>query len=254
MSDSIVDRAPAGVGLAAGVEPSTLVVRVLGPVRVPGLTRRPTSQQLALITRLAAVGPADRGRLIDDLWDGRPVSAGRFANVVAEVRSVLGPGRLPEARLGRYALHGVTTDLELLTAAAARSGSASAEPVELRATRLASVLDLVSGPVLAAPGDRWWRWLDAHPELVARAEVAVGTAAVELVGHLVAAGRLRRAQAVCERALTACRDDDGLLEAMDDVLRRQRRPGAADEVRRRRRRRLARFDGWSQAGASTSAG
>ncbi|MEM9561857.1 MAG: bacterial transcriptional activator domain-containing protein [Actinomycetota bacterium] len=243
MTGCIANRFPKRFGSTVDVGSSTVVVRILGPVRIPGLGRPLTSQQLSLVTRLAAVGPAGRERLVDDLWDGRPVSAGRVANVVAEVRSVLGPGRLPEARFGHYALQGVTTDLELLIAAAAEPPERGVGGDRLRLARLASVLDLVAGPILATPGDRWWHWVDSHPELVARGEVAVARVTVELATGLVADGRLRPAQAACERALAACPHDEQVLGVIEDVLRRQRRPGAADGVARRRGRRLARLDG-----------
>ncbi|MEV7214710.1 BTAD domain-containing putative transcriptional regulator [Kitasatospora cineracea] len=155
----------------------TLTAQVAGAtVRLGGPRQRGVLAHL-LVARGAAV-PA--GRLIDDLWDGRPPAkaAASLQAYVSNLRRLLEPGRGPrqEARLlvseaGGYALRGIRTDareFEDLLAAAARTGGA--EP-------LRQALALWQGPAYHEFADRPW----AAPEAVRLEELrtAVRESAVE---------------------------------------------------------------------------
>ncbi len=211
------------------------MVRVLGPVEVTGLGAPLTSQQRALIAHLAGVGPAGRDALVEALWDGRPVSAGRFANLISATRQRLGAHHLPPASGGRYRLVDVVTDVDVLAEVADRPHPGEAA--------LEAALGLVRGPVWSVPDDRWWRWLDSHPEVSARAEAVVGRLACRLVAELAAARRDDRAREVCERALAHCPLDRDLTLALEAVHRRQGRPVAAHRLVERWRRRVGELTG-----------
>ncbi len=207
---------------------STLVLRILGPVQVTGAASRLSSQQLALMTYLACVGPASRETLIDALWGGRPVSARRFANVLADLRGVIGRRHLPPISAGHYRLVDLPTDLDLLVAlaeGAGRSADGANRGAELAA--LESAVGLVRGPAFSTPAGRSWWWLDAHPEVVARAEAMVGQVAHRLVVLLRDGGELDRARVVCDRALSWCPLDRELVLALEGLHRAQGRPAVA---------------------------
>lgn len=222
------------------------MLRILGPVEVEGLDVSLTSQQLALVTYLVCVGPADRDRLIDALWDGRVVSPGRFANLVSETRRRLGSRHLPPARAGRYRVVAVETDLDrLLDLAGHRSSArpaASGGP-EAEAVVLDAALALVRGPVLVAPDHRSWRWLDSHPEVVGRAEAAVADLSLRLAERLIVVGRFDRAQEVCEDGLARCPLDRELTLALASLHRQRGRPVAAHRLVERWRHQVRRLTG-----------
>ncbi len=253
-----------------------LVLRVLGPVDVTGVTQALSSQQLAMLAYLACVGPARRETLIDAVWGGQPISAARFANLLSQIRSVIGREHLPATATGRYRLIGVPTDLDLLSAAVQRSGSARgavstgrAEPrvevgVEVSAETRAEVstaeartevaaedelagleaaFGLVRGPVFDVSGERSWWWLDGHPEVVAHAEAAVGQVAIRLVTVLRDRGELDRARHVCDRALACSPLDRDLILALEGLHRAQGRPAAAHRLVERWRLQVERLTG-----------
>ncbi|MFI1521309.1 BTAD domain-containing putative transcriptional regulator [Kitasatospora cineracea] len=162
----------------------TLTAQVAGAAaRLGGPRQRGVLAHL-LVARGTAV-PA--GRLIDDLWDGRPPAkaAASLQAYVSNLRRLLEPGRGPrqEARLlvseaGGYALRGIRTDagdFEDLLAAAARTGGA--EP-------LRQALALWQGPAYHEFADRPW----AAPE-AARLEELRTTARESAVEADLAAGR-----------------------------------------------------------------
>lgn len=207
-----------------------LRLRLLGPIELVGLGRPLGSQELSFVTYLACVGPARREVLIEALWDGQTVSVGRFANLVSGVRRRIGSQHLPPARGGRYGLTGVDVDIDLL-------GGPELEGLE-SAHAVATALAGMQGPVMTPPTDRWWSWLDHHPEVVARAEAVVARAAHRLVGALWEAGELARAQIVCERALAASPLDRDLVLALEGLHRAQGRTGAAHRLVERWRLRV----------------
>lgn len=223
---------------------SPLVLRVLGPVRLTGSELPLTSQQLAVVAYLACVGPARRESLIEAIWDGQRISDGRVANLVSDVRRVLGRRHFPEMVDHRYRVVDLATDLDLLDSVAGRGPNRNACSLgrsELAA--LEAAVGLVSGPVFATPPDRSWRWLDAHPEVVANAEASVGQVAHRLVTALAARGDLDRAREVCQRALGWCPLDRDLVLALEGLHRAQGRPAAAHRLVTRWRVQVERLTG-----------
>lgn len=215
-------------------------MRLLGPVDVVGLERPLTSQQLSLVVYLAAVGPSDRQRLAEALWGGQPISAGRLANLVSEVRRALGPGHLPAASGGRYHLAGVTTDVEVLAdldRSSVRTDDGDATGCLERGLRL------VRGPVFGVPASRYWGWLDLHPELPGRAEMVVAAVALRVASALQAAGEHDRAGLACERALACLPLDRELVLMLERVYRAQGRPASARRLIERWRTGVARLGG-----------
>lgn len=229
-----------------------LVLRVLGPVRVTGATGPLTTQQLSVVTYLACVGPARRETLVEAVWGGQPISDARFANVISDVRRVIGRHHLPAMVANHYRLVDVTTDLDLLGAVGRDHGvgrddrtvddtcgvpgggtgetdrTAAGLLAELEA--LEATMGLVRGPVFGVPAHRSWWWLDGHPEVVAQAEAAVGQVAHRLVLILWHHGRLDRAREVCEHALSCCPLDRELVLALEGLHRAQGRPAAANRL------------------------
>jgi DNA-binding SARP family transcriptional activator len=229
------------------------VVLVLGPIEIVGAPRPLTSQQRSLVAYLACVGPGGRERIIDALWDGRPVSGRRFANLLSEVRAALGREHLPDAVGGRYRLVGIETDLdrfERLVAPSGRMhrerapaprGEVEVETAEVQA--LEAALALVRGTALGAPGGRHWAWLDQHPELTARTEAAVAEVACRLAALHRAGGDLERARRACERGLACSPLDRSLVTTLETVYLDQGRPGVARRLARSWEARTARIDG-----------
>ncbi len=227
-----------------------LVLRVLGPVGVTGVTHSLSSQQLALITYLACVGPARRETLVDAVWGGRPISAARFANLLSQVRAGIGREHLPVSATNHYRLVGLPTDLDLLSALAADAqrglSGCSHHPErssEAEIAALEAALGLVRGPVFDVAGERSWWWLDGHPEVVAQAEAAVGQVANRLVALLWRRGDLDRARDVCGRALSWSPLDRDLIMALEGLHRAQGRPGAAHRLIERWRVQVERLTG-----------
>jgi len=229
---------------------ANVVLRVLGPIDVTGVTRTLSSQQLAVISYLACVGPARRETLIDAVWGGRPISAARFANLLSEVRSAIGRDHLPVSVTGHYRLVGLATDLDLLSAAAdgAPRGLPGPEvgqepPSEAELVALEAAFRLVRGPVFDVSGERSWWWLDGHPEVVAQAEAAVAQVANRLVALLWQRGDLDRARGVCGRALACSPLDRDLIMALEGLHRAQGRPAAAHRLVERWRVQVERLTG-----------
>ena len=165
-----------------GVEPSPMIVRVLGvpsiPLR-PGLARR----ELILAVLLACRGGTVAASAAQDaLWGGKAVEAKTVWNFVTRTRTALGEfpdGRavMPAAdrtrgtlRLDRH----VTTDLDLLVGGLEQARrSSSGEAIGL----LRECLALVDGPPFDAAGYDW-----AHRDQdVAYASTAIEQAAETLV-------------------------------------------------------------------------
>jgi DNA-binding SARP family transcriptional activator len=219
------------------------LVRILGPIDVSPLGGRLTSQQRSLVAYLACIGPVDRERLVDALWDGRPVSTGRLLNLVSDVRRALGRDHLPDAVDGRYRLVGIETDLDdLQRAFDALSRRPGAGPGGPEVEDLAGALARARGPVLTGPAGRYWSWLDRHPELTAGAEALVAEAACRLAALRRAGGDLDGARWACERGLAASPLDQSLVVALEAVYLDQGRVGAARRLVATWRSRLRRLD------------
>ncbi len=221
-----------------------------------GVTSPLSSQQLAVITYLACVGPARRETLIDAVWGGRPISAARFANLLSQIRSAIGREHLPVSVTNHYRLVGLPTDLDLLSALAddphrghPGSGGHPASDghlewsSEAEMAALEAAIGLVRGPVFDVAGERSWWWLDGHPEVVAQAEAAVGQVASRLVALLWQRGDLDRARDVCGRALSWSPLDRDLIMALEGLHRAQGRPGAAHRLVERWRVQVERLTG-----------
>jgi len=239
--------------LATKVTPSvstSLVLRVLGPVGVTGVTQPLSAQQLAVITYLACVGPARRETLIEAVWGGRPISAARFANLLSQVRAAIGRRHLPVSSTNHYRLVDLPTDLDLLSALAVGAGRGHQGPddgpvpsSEAELAALEAALGLVRGPVFDISVERSWWWLDGHPEVVAQAEAAVAQVANRLVALLWQRGDLDRARDVCGRALAWSPLDRDLIMALEGLHRAQGRPAAAHRLVERWRVQVERLTG-----------
>lgn len=223
---------------------ASLVLRVLGPIEVTGGDRPLSSQQLALVTYLACVGPARRETLIEALWGGRPISEARFANLISQVRAVIGRRRLPMSAANHYRLVDLPTDLDLLSTLADRASSGGGGPSpDAELAGLEAALGLVRGPVFAVSSERSWWWLDGHPEVVVQAEATVCQVANRLATLLWDQGELDRAREVCGRALAWSPLDRDLILALEGLHRAQGRPAAAHRLVERWRVQVERLTG-----------
>ena len=218
------------------------VLRLLGPIGVTGSARALSSQQLSLIAFLDGFGPAPPDVLAEALWDGAPISERRLINLVSSVRSALGPDHLPDRGETGYRLIGLPSDLDLLDRIGSTTGAGEpGSDHELAA--LEAALALVRGPVMRRPGPRHWRWLDDHPEVVARAEAVVGARTARLVELYRRCGQLDRARIACERILRVQPLDGQLIGALEAIHRDQGRPAAAHRLVIGWRRRVADLTG-----------
>ena len=215
---------------ATNGRPVRPLVRLLGPIEVDGTPAPLTSQQRSLVAYLACIGPADRERVVDALWDGRPVSSRRFRNLVSEVRRALGRSHLPDATGGRYRVVGVDTDLDRFQELIGGAGSGGQRQAEDEAVGLSRALALVRGPAVSCAAERHWSWLERHPELAARAEATVADAAHRLSALLRARGDLDGARWACERGLACSPLDRPLMDALEGVYLAQGRPGVAHRL------------------------
>ncbi len=208
------------------------VLRLLGRIELTGVDWQLTSQQLSLIAFLACCGPADRGAIIEGLWDGRAVSRGRFPNLLAELRARIGRRHLPEALDGRYRLAGIDTDLEYFEAAVVAASAAAAGANGLAVAsqgpapgargaaetattaadrRLQRALDLVQGVPLTATGRRYWSWVGDRGDIAVGIECLVSDAALQLAARCRDRGDLTGAVHACRQGLLACPLDENLV-------------------------------------------
>ncbi|MEM7274559.1 MAG: hypothetical protein AAF547_15845 [Actinomycetota bacterium] len=199
-----------------------LLLRVLGRVELSGQQRPLTAQQLSFVALLVTSGPVGRSAIVDALWDGRRISDRRVANLIGDVRSVLGRTHLPEPTDGRYRILGIGTDVDRVRAIGAaaahrdrdRPDRPSAEderpvgaggPVEL-----AELADHLAGMLRGVPfGDlvgRHWTWVDDRPALVFEAEEAVVEATRAVTARLVDAGQPTPAVRLVQAAVACCPD------------------------------------------------
>lgn len=199
------DQAPCGPEPVSGP-----VVSVLGQITIAGIDRRLTDQQTALLTLLAVLGPQTRERLIDRIWDGRTVSRSRFANLITEIRGVVGKERLVLRDIdGRYQLNGISCDYlhfnELLNSTSDRTSES-----ESTAT-LNQALDLIRGRLFEHRGSRYWHWLDDEHHLSFDAGRSVVTAATRLADIAAESGDHANALWACRQGLLAVPGDPHLL-------------------------------------------
>lgn len=218
---------PVHVSLLGNVE-----VRRLGPL---------TPQQQALVCFLALHPGAGREAVVEALWDGRAISESRFLNLIAETRAVVGSSRLPPANNGRYSMIGLVVDAELLTEAARQADHARRSDDRHEERRwLRRGLSLISGPLLRAPGRRYWTWLDDEYDVVAGLESTIVAQATRLVELALASGDTRSqdvetATWAFRRCLLAVPHHDASAQALAMLYRRIGRHSAARLLDRRRR-------------------
>lgn len=200
-------------------------VAVLGSIEVRGAQWRLTPQQLSFVALLACERGAGRETIVDALWDGRPISGGRLANLATDVRAKIGRDHLPEAVDGRYRLVGVPTDLDLfegLVTSAARIGGGM--------SRRSAALALVRGAPFTPPVRRYWSWVADRGNLAARAEALVADAARELAAELAARGDLDAARRACEQGLLASPLDEALVLALARIYVDLGKAGSANRL------------------------
>lgn len=194
-----------------------------------------SGHQLSLVTFLRCCGPATRTAITDALWDGRPISARRVANLIAEVRAAIGRSRLPEQLDGRYQLNGIDTDADRfhrLVVAASEAASGD-DPARLAVAATAAG-DLLRGVPFAVGAGHHWTWLEHRPGLVAEVEATVSAGVAQLAGLALATGNPRLAGTVLEAGLLACPWEEDLVVMLAEVYLNQRRPGLACRL----------IDGW----------
>ena len=201
------------------------VLQILGHVGLSGPQWRLTSQQLSLIAYLAVHGPATREGLVEALWGGRAVSAGRLANLVSQTRSVVGRRHLPDAEDGRYQLCGITTDLAQFHGLLEVVDNAASPQDTIG--QLCEVLRLVRGTPFSGLNGRYWTWPSATPGLISSMEILISDTAVRLVDLVVDAGDLTTARWACEHALRAVPLDESLTARLVDVYLGLAKPATA---------------------------
>lgn len=219
------------------------IVRVLGPVRVEGAGRRMTSQQQALVAMLGLRGPLTRDQLIDGLWSGRAVSASRFANLLADVRAVIGRHRLVQHPDGRYDLVDVLVDLErfadLVERAGVMSQNSRHDPAAADGAldQLEQAIGLIEGPILQAGQRRFWCWIEDGYHRRYEIERLVVSAGLRASVLALAVHQPQRARWACERCLAGVPHDEQLVTALAGIHVVQGHQGAAADV----------VAGWEQA-------
>ncbi len=201
-----------------------------------------TSQQQALIALLGLQGPRGRAQIIDALWDGKPISDSRFANLLAEVRAVVGRDRLVQDSDNRYQLIDVITDVDRFTALAHEADVATADQAPGTGAQnaldlLEQAIGLVEGPVLDGGTRRYWSWLDNGYHRRFGIEQMIVAAALRATALALGEHQPQRARRVCEQALTAVPHDDRLIAALAELHVAQGRRGSAAEL----------VAGWEQA-------
>ncbi len=225
---------------ALGGQPA---IRALGFMRVDGFEPGLTSQQESLLAVLGLRGPRSREQLIEDIWAGRAISDSRFANLLAEVRAVIGRDRLQQDAAGRYALSGIVTDVARFSDLVGRVEPATvadrydAAVVDAELERLELALGLIEGPVLDGRHRRYWAWIDdAYPVRyqIEQMVVATGLRAAALA---LAAHQPQRARWACERCLLAVPNDEQLVATLAGIHLAQGRHRPAAEL----------VAGWEQA-------
>ncbi len=194
-----------------------------------------TSQQQALVAMLGLLGPRTREQLIDGLWSGRAVSASRFANLLADIRGVIGRDRLVQNPDGRYELVDVLVDVErfagLIDRAMGSSSGSSDDPgVQAALDQLEQAIALIDGPILDVGHRRFWSWLEDCYHRRYEVEHLVVSAGLRAAALALAAHQPQRARWACERCLVGVPHDEKLVMTLAEIHLVQGRQGAAAEV------------------------
>lgn len=218
------------------------MVRMLGPARVDGFGDMMTSQQQALVAMLGLHGPRSRDQLIDGLWSGRAVSASRFANLLADIRAVIGRDRLVQKADGRYELVDVLVDVErfadLVDRAVVVSPHSSDDPgIQAALEQLEQAIGLIEGPILDSGHRRFWSWLEDDYHRRYEFERLVVSAGLRAAVLALVVHQPQRARSACERCLAGVPHDEKLVTTLAEIHLLQGRQGAAAEV----------IAGWEQA-------
>ncbi len=215
----LVPPLPAVPRAAQGSGP---LVGILGEVTVSGAEWPLTTQQLSLLALLASVGESGRDAVIEALWAGRPVSDGRFANLISETRAKVGRHHLPESSGGRYRVDGVGTDLAVFRSLVGGAVDA-VDP-------LITALALVRGVPFAGCGGRYWSWPYAAAGLLASAEIIVTETACRLANRALGIGDLGLARWACEQGLRAAPLDETLTGLLTGIYLDLGMPATAQRV------------------------
>lgn len=210
------------------------LVRVLGRVRVDGFGAALTSQQQALVAMLGLRGPCSRDQIIDGIWSGRAVSSSRFANLLADIRAVVGRDRLVQNPDGRYELVGVDVDVDRFAGLIERAVTSSESPddpgVQAALEQLEQAIGLIDGPILDSGHRRFWDWVDDGYHRRYEMERLVVSAGLRAAVLALAAHQPQRARWACERCLAGVPHDERLVATLTEIHLVQGRRGAAAEV------------------------
>lgn len=207
------------------------MLRLLGQVRLDGAQRRLTAQEHALVAFLQCCGPVGRPAIVEALWDGRPISDHRVANLLAEVRRVIGRRHLPDPVDGRYRLAHVTTDLDVVR-------SVGMEAADLRVSGAASfgiglsqrLSKCLRGRPFGDRAGRYWTWVDDRPALLFAQETAIVDAVQAVADLLDRSGRPTEAINVVVAALECCPDATELVVDLVRLHQRVDRPRSAQRL------------------------
>ncbi len=218
------------------------MIRVLGTARVDGFPVAMTSQQQALVAMLGLHGPSSRDQMIDALWGGRAISVSRFANLLADVRAVVGRERLVQTPDGRYELLDVGTDVERFADLLEQSTTPSSASLDVAEAQralegLEEAIGLIDGPILDSGRRRFWSWIDDDYHRRYDIERMVVSAGLRATALALGAHQPQRARWACERCLAAVPHEEGLVATLAEIHLVQGRRRAAAEL----------VAGWEQA-------
>ena len=186
----------------------SLFVRVLGKPRVEGVPELTRYERMVVAYVASVGGEADDGPVRDAVWGGTLISDKRFWNVVAGLRSKLGPQACPSRTTGSPTVRLVDamTDLQLFEALAARASSVSTgEALEL----LSEALDLIAGEPYDDIGCEW----AFDSQLTFKAAQAIESTALRAVELALTADDPAVARSAISQALLAMPGNEVLYRA-----------------------------------------
>jgi DNA-binding SARP family transcriptional activator len=173
-----------------------------------------------LLAYLTVAGPVAAPAVIEAIWSGRPISPGRFSNLIAELRACVGERHLPRARSGQYRLCGVASDVEQFS-------NAVGPDIGRRSTAfLMDSIRLIRGVPLSAPNRRYWGWVDQHPARCS-IEALVVDGVSRIVDLCLRRGAVDEARLACQQALLAVPYEEPIVVRLVEILVEQGRIGAA---------------------------
>ena len=186
----------------------SLFVRVLGKPRVDGVPELTRYERMVVAYVASSGGEADDGPVRDAVWGGTLISDKRFWNVVAGLRSKIGPQACPSRTTGSptVRLVDVMTDLQLFEVLAARASSTSSgEALEL----LTEALNMIAGEPYDDIGCEW----AFDSQLTFKAAQAIESTALRAVELALTADDPAVARSAISQALLAMPGNEVLYRA-----------------------------------------